>query len=162
MPIYSDTEGACDMRRSSGSGKPRSVGIDYPPIVEGYDGAEDELHRSLDGGGEEQQDEYEYVTIGEYLNPISGKVGYWASELSVFIVCIAIFALGSILVAIGDSFSTTVIVSAVILLSIIAAFTIYYACNLSMDKLSLADKAYLLHDFVWVLINNSKSNKDDE
>lgn len=160
MPIYSDTEGACDMRRSSGSGKPRSVGIDYPPIVEGYDGAEDELRRSLNGDGEEQQDEYEYVTIGEYLNPISEKVGYWASELSVFIVCIAIFALGSILVAIGDSFSTTVIVSAVILLSIIAAFTIYYAWNDRREKQALADKAEMIHDFVSEHMNSSK--KDDE
>ena len=64
--------------------------------------------------------------------------------------------------AIGDSFSTTVIVSAVILLSIIAAFTIYYAWNDRREKQALADKAEMIHDFVSVHMNNSKSKKDDE
>lgn len=139
------------MRKSSGSGKPKSVGIDYPPVVAENDSVEYELRRNIERGADaasDEGDEYEYVTLGEYLNPISGKIGYWISELSVFIVCLVIFVVGSVLIAISDSFSTTMIVAAIILLSIIAAFTIYYAWNDRREKQALADKAEMIHDFV--------------
>ncbi len=154
------------MRRSSGSGKPHSVGIEYPPAIAENDSAEYELRRNLERNADDSsngsEDEYEYVTLGEYLNPISGKVGYWTSELSVFIVCIAIFVVGSILISISDSFSTTMIVAAIILLSIISAFTIYYAWNDRKEKQDLADKAEMIHDFVTAHMDTSTAGKSNE
>lgn len=153
------------MRKSSGSGKPRSVGIDYPSVVAENDSAEYELRRNLERGAEgsdDDDDEYEYVTLGEYFNPISGKIGYWMSELSVFVVCLVIFIFGSILIAISDSFSTTMIVAAIILLSIIAAFVIYYAWNDRREKQALADKAEMIHDFVSAHMTNSSNDESND